>query len=98
MEIVESGDHTLYRTQGDNNNAPDNQLVQHENIVAIYDGVTIPYIGYLVNFMQNPLNSALLLIIPGIFLIGYGFYTVILTFMAMDRKTKELTENVPNEN
>lgn len=97
VDIVESGEHTLYKTKGDNNNAPDNELVQQENIIAIYKGVTIPYLGYLINYTQTPANSALLLIIPGIFLIGYGGFTIIKIILELEKNSKKPKNEMSQE-
>ncbi|SHM96285.1 signal peptidase I SipW [Gracilibacillus kekensis] len=92
IDIVESGEHTLYETKGDNNNAADNELVQQENVVAVYTGFTIPYIGYAVDYMQTPFGSALLLIIPGLLLVGYGIVTVWQIIIELDRKSKKVSK------
>ncbi|WP_316245020.1 signal peptidase I SipW [Gracilibacillus massiliensis] len=92
IDIVESGEHTLYETKGDNNNAADNELVQQENVVAVYTGFTIPLVGYAVDYIQTPIGSALLLIIPGLMLVGYGIVTVWQIIIDLDRKSKKITE------
>jgi signal peptidase I len=70
-EVIASGDSVMYRTKGDNNNAEDINPVLSENVVAEYEGFTIPYVGYFINFSQSK-NGALLLIIPGFLLLGYA--------------------------
>ncbi|MFC4387040.1 signal peptidase I SipW [Gracilibacillus marinus] len=97
IEVVENNAHTMYQTKGDNNNGADRDLVRQENVVGIYSHFTIPYVGYLVHYMQSPLGSALLLIIPGVFLLGYGVYTMWSIILEMDRRTKELTKEVTEE-
>ncbi|WP_010647655.1 signal peptidase I SipW [Oceanobacillus massiliensis] len=74
-EVVQSGENVMYRTKGDNNNAEDMDPVLSENVVAVYTGFTIPYIGYLVNFAQTQ-NGAFMLLIPGILLIAYAGFTI----------------------
>ncbi len=63
--MTKSGDHVMYKTKGDNNDAPDLEPVLSENVVAEYKGFTVPYIGYFMNFM-NSKNGALMFIIPGV--------------------------------
>lgn len=75
IDVVRSGEHTMYQTKGDNNNSPDRELVRSENVVATYTGFTIPYLGYLVNFAASK-NGALLMLIPGILLLIYSSYTI----------------------
>ncbi|SHF89618.1 signal peptidase I SipW [Ornithinibacillus halophilus] len=75
IDVVNSGEHVMYETKGDNNNAPDSSLVLSDNVVAQYTGFTIPFIGYVVNFAQTQ-NGAFLLLIPGILLLGYAGFTI----------------------
>ncbi|TFD97087.1 signal peptidase I SipW [Jeotgalibacillus sp. R-1-5s-1] len=75
VETVKSGQHVMYITKGDNNEEADSQPVLAENVLAAYTGVTVPYIGYGLNFLQTN-NGALLLIIPGILLLMYSIVTV----------------------
>lgn len=45
-----------FQTQGDNNDIPDGSLV-HENNVVGKPVFTIPYLGYVSSFIQNPPGS-----------------------------------------
>ncbi|WP_340084154.1 signal peptidase I [Siminovitchia sp. FSL H7-0308] len=65
-----------FTTKGDNNNGPDLDPVYIENIIAQYTGVAIPYAGYMFKWTDSSLGAALILFLPGILLIGYGFLTV----------------------
>lgn len=65
-----------YITKGDNNNAPDTKPVQRQNIVGAYAGFTLPYVGYATNFANSRGGSALLLILPGLLLLGYACFTI----------------------
>ncbi len=42
-----------YRTKGDANDAEDGKLVHYKNVVGT-PVFTIPYLGYVANFIQNP--------------------------------------------
>lgn len=88
IEVVSSGDQLMYRTKGDNNNAPDSNLVLSNNVVAQYTGFTIPYIGYIVNFSQSQ-NGAFLLLIPGIILLGYSGITIWQAIREIDESSKK---------
>ncbi|MCR8850478.1 signal peptidase I [Rossellomorea sp. SC111] len=88
LEVTKSGDHVMYKTKGDNNDAPDLEPVLSENVVAQYKGFTIPYIGYLMNFM-NSKNGALMLIIPGILLLLYSGYTIWKAISTIDLTSKK---------
>ncbi|MBP2078891.1 signal peptidase I SipW [Oceanobacillus polygoni] len=75
-EVTETGNGVLYTTKGDNNNAVDRNPVLADNVVAAYDGFTIPYIGYIGSFAQSPNGSIVFMIIPGILMLGYSGFTI----------------------
>ena len=69
-------DGTRYVTKGDNNNAPDQQPVLAENIIGKYNNVTIPYVGYVFQFVNSGEGIVFLLIIPGLLLLGHAVFTL----------------------
>ncbi|MEK5105943.1 signal peptidase I [Cytobacillus sp. FSL K6-0129] len=75
--VIHSGVHTMYETKGDNNNTIDKDLVLSDNVTAKYTGFTIPYAGYFTQFAQSREGSALLLIVPGVFLLIYALFLII---------------------
>lgn len=88
------GDDKQYITKGDANNAPDTKPVPPHNIVGIYSGFTIPYVGYATNFANSPEGSALLLILPGLLLLGYACFTIWQGIRQIEgRKEKEPNEH-----
>ncbi len=57
-----------YTTKGDANNAPDKKSVLKQDI----DGgviVTIPWVGYVVDFARKPLGFILLIILPALLVV-----------------------------
>lgn len=86
IEVTETKSGFLYTTKGDNNNGPDREQVLAENVVGVYSGFTVPYAGYAISFSQSPEGSALLLILPGIFLLGYSVITIWRTLKQLDEK------------
>ncbi|WHY87520.1 signal peptidase I [Neobacillus novalis] len=88
--VTESGQNILYVTKGDNNNASDQDPVLSDNVVAIYSGFTMPYIGYFINFAQSKEGTALLLVGPGILLLGYAAFIIYRGLKELDVKTKNL--------
>jgi len=85
-EVIDSGEEVMYRTKGDNNNAVDINPVLSENIVAEYTGFTIPYVGYFIDFAQSKNGSALLLILPGLILLGYSGFNIWQTLSQLEKK------------
>lgn len=88
IEVKETGNGAFYTTKGDNNNAPDTNSVLAENVVAKYTGFTIPFLGYAVNFAQTQ-NGAFLLLIPGLFLVGYSLFTIWQALRELDKMNKK---------
>ncbi|BAC14482.1 signal peptidase I SipW [Oceanobacillus iheyensis] len=86
-EVLNNGEHIMYETKGDNNNAADINPVFAENVVAEYTGFTVPYLGYLVSFAQTQ-NGAFLLLIPGILLLGYAVITIWQGLRELERNQK----------
>jgi signal peptidase len=74
MEVNNEGQQ--YITKGDANDGADVNPALSENIVGEYTGFTIPYAGYVMNFANTREGAALLLIVPGIFFIGYSVITI----------------------
>ncbi|WP_019154444.1 signal peptidase I SipW [Robertmurraya massiliosenegalensis] len=85
-EVINNGNQVMYRTKGDNNNAEDLNPVLSNNVVAEYNGFTVPYIGYFIDFAKSKNGSVLLLILPGVLLLGYAFYTIWQTLRLIENK------------
>ncbi|SDM56473.1 signal peptidase I SipW [Bacillus sp. OK048] len=77
-----------YITKGDNNNAPDMEPVLPQNIVGIYTGFTIPYIGYIAQSANSREGSALLLILPGVLLLCHAGFTIWQALRGIESKEK----------
>lgn len=61
-----------YRTKGDANDAEDGKLVHYKNVIGS-PVFTIPYLGYVANFIQNP---------PGTYIaISMGAILLLLVFL-----------------
>lgn len=77
-------DGETYITKGDSNDAPDAKAVPRENIVGVYTGFTMPYLGYVVKFIKINKTISFMLILPGLLLIGYAFIMVTRAFRNLD--------------
>ncbi|MGN7401531.1 signal peptidase I SipW [Cytobacillus praedii] len=86
--IKTSGEHVMYETKGDNNNAADIDPVLSDNVQAIYSEFTIPYIGYFIDFAQSKEGSAILLITPGLLLLVYAAFSIYQGLKELDPKKK----------
>lgn len=91
VEVNKNGDQVTYTTKGDNNNGADTEPVLSENVVAEYTGKTVPYAGYFVSYAQSKEGSALLLILPGLLLLGYSGFTIWSAIRQLEPKKKPST-------
>lgn len=82
-----------YQTKGDNNNGPDLQPVLAENVVGKYADITIPYVGYLLSYANSKAGAALLLIIPGVLLLGYSAVSIFGAIRNIDSEQKRKSSN-----
>ena len=73
----------LLRTKGDANNTPDAAPVHFNNVIGV-PSFSIPWLGYVSDFIQNP---------PGMYItIGAGVILVIAVFLPDFIKKKEASE------
>nr|WP_257009127.1 signal peptidase I [Bacillus sp. 7884-1] len=68
-DVKKQNGQTVYKTKGDNNDGVDRWTVTQQNIIGMYKGFTIPYVGYALNYSSSKVGSALLLFIPGLLLL-----------------------------
>ncbi|WP_404459441.1 signal peptidase I SipW [Sutcliffiella horikoshii] len=88
-EVINSGENVMYRTKGDNNLKEDLNPVLSENVVAVYTGFTIPYLGYFIEFAKSKNGSALLMILPGVLLFGYSIFSILITISRLEKQVKQ---------
>jgi signal peptidase I len=85
MEVIKNGESTMFQTKGDNNKDIDTQPVIAQNVVAKYTGFTIPYLGYFIDFAKSSKGTAILLIVPGVLLLGYSGFTIVSALRELDK-------------
>jgi signal peptidase I len=94
LEVRGQGEQTQYLTKGDHNEDPDKDPILSQNVVGEYKGFTIPILGYVMDFAKSKEGTAMLLILPGLFLLIYSGITVWQTVRELDpSKNKETTIN-----
>lgn len=86
IEVIpneENSNELFFKTKGDANNAPDGSLVDAKDIIGI-PVFTIPYLGYLASFIQQP---------PGMYIaLAVGMIVILFVFIAdllTDDKNKQ---------
>ncbi|WP_157842671.1 signal peptidase I [Bacillus alkalisoli] len=62
--------------QGDSNEAADPMPIPAQNILGKHSDITIPYLGYILSFLQSKKGIGLALIIPGLLVIGIEVFSV----------------------
>lgn len=82
-QVKDNGKH--YITKGDANNAPDSEPVVPEDIVGMYTGFTVPYVGYVMNFASSKEGAALMLIIPGVCLLLFSILMIWRALRQLDK-------------
>lgn len=87
--VIEVREHSppLFQTKGDANEDPDPYAVPAENIVGRV-WLYVPLLGYAVHFIKTPLGFVLLLLIPGLIIIGMEIRNIwwVLTEQQIERK------------
>lgn len=82
-----------YVTKGDANDAADMEPVKQDSIIGIYNGLTIPYLGYVSTFITSKNGSILLLILPGIGLILYSVFQISRVFLKINKSNNNMGYN-----
>lgn len=73
---IESNGALKFITQGDANEVNDPNPVAAENLVGKVTG-SVPYIGYLLDFVQTRQGLILLIFIPGVLIISYELIRIV---------------------
>ncbi|WP_459500901.1 signal peptidase I SipW [Bacillus sp. C1] len=94
IDVKNANGKVMYETKGDNNNGPDLKPVLAENVIGKYGDITVPYVGYLLNYANSKAGAALLLIIPGIFLLGYSAISIFSAIRSIDNEKKKKATDV----
>lgn len=71
IEVINEGGKLSFRTQGTNNNTPDDLPVPAENLVGRYTGLRLPFVGKIALFMQTTAGLIICVVVPIILLVGY---------------------------
>ncbi|WP_404330873.1 signal peptidase I SipW [Mesobacillus maritimus] len=92
IEVMNQNNQIMFQTKGDNNEDLDSQLVLSQNVIAKYTDVTIPYLGYLIDFAKSSKGMAILLITPGVLLILYSVVTIRGALREIDKPKTEVQD------
>ncbi|GGA35408.1 signal peptidase I SipW [Paenibacillus physcomitrellae] len=77
VDVTQNGslNQVMYKTKGDNNDAPDLDAVPSGDVIGEYSGFTLPYAGYAMTFANSKAGSLLLLVVPGLLLFAFSLFS-----------------------
>jgi signal peptidase len=75
IDVTATGSGVAFETQGDANEAPDASLVPGTNVLGVV-AITIPYLGYVIQFADSPVGFALLVVVPFGLLVASEIWSV----------------------
>jgi signal peptidase I len=86
----------VYKTKGDANNSNDSSEVKQKEVIGkVY--ISIPFIGYIINFLKKPLGLMIVIVIPAVIIIYDGFRKIVeevKIIMVKKKEGKNPQENV----
>lgn len=86
--VAVDGKAAAYVTKGDANPSQDQATVSPLQIVGLYQW-RIPFFGYVTNFIRQPLGIVLVVILPGVILIGMELRRLWKLMAEAEAKSKE---------
>ena len=69
--VYKNGEFMGYKTQGDNNETPELDLVEYKDIIGVWTEIRIPLLGSIMLFTQKPLGLIICIFIPIACFVGY---------------------------
>ena len=87
VEVIRN-DGLRFITRGDANNINDPNPVLAENVVGRVTG-SVPYVGYILNYVQTREGLILLIFVPGVLIIAYEMSKIV-KYLAQGQKSKTL--------
>lgn len=85
--IININGMVAYVTKGDNNKISDENQVAPGDVIAVYDGFRIPYLGTLINFIKTKVGFICCVILPlALFFIYQLYQFIVILFEYKDIK------------
>ena len=78
-----------FQTQGDANEDPDSYVVYPSYVVGVVK-FHIPYLGYFIDFAKTRLGLILLLVLPGVIIIGVEIRNIWIMLQQMEKSKAEI--------
>ncbi|MFS0861523.1 signal peptidase I SipW [Fredinandcohnia sp. 179-A 10B2 NHS] len=96
VKVINKNGQVMYRTKGDSNKTRDTNPVVSNNVVGEYTNITIPYLGYAIEFTKSKNGKILLFIIPGLLIFAYSLINSSITYLKL-KKNNTPTNNANTE-
>ncbi len=87
FEVMDNDGSLSFRTKGDANEDPDAYTVPAENVVGRM-WLSVPYVGYVMDFIRTPLGFGLLIGIPAAIIVGMELRNIFSAVRDMRRKAR----------
>lgn len=91
IEVIENDGFITYRTQGDNEEYPDERKVSPGDIISVYTGVRLPLLGYIITFLSGKVGFFVCIVLPVLLYTIWQVYKLIVIIMK-NQKEKILEE------
>jgi signal peptidase len=85
VNVIKKDNLVSYQTKGDNNKTEDLTPVPSENVLAQYEGFTVPVLGYVAEFFHTKSGVAILLFMPGLFIFLFSVISIIRTVTRVEK-------------
>ena len=85
---VTKGPKLVFTTKGDANQEVDSYSVPAQNVVGVVK-FSVPLVGYFANFAKTRMGLIVLLIVPGLLIIGNEMRRIWVALSAMEKKREE---------
>lgn len=85
IEVANTEGSLMFRTQGDANEDPDPSTVAPENVLGRV-WMSVPYVGYVMDFVKKPLGFGLLIGLPAALIVGMELKNIFSTVRGLRRK------------
>ncbi|WP_052380513.1 signal peptidase I SipW [Paenibacillus camerounensis] len=89
VSVSGTGAELAYITKGDNNDAQDPSPIPAGNVVASYADFTVPWVGFLMNWVKSTAGIIIVILIPGVYLVISSIVTMFRAIMRMDDDSAE---------
>lgn len=89
----------IYKTKGDANNSPDGREITKDEIIG-KSLFSVPYFGYLVDFVKKPIGLMIAIFVPAIIIIYDQIQRIIKEAkqISLRKKEKEIKNNEKKDN